>query len=86
MKHKTSHKLIRLPVVIDKTGWPRTTLQNKVKNGDLTKPISIGLRSIAWIEEEIDQVIGAMIAGKSKDEIKCLVKELHKSRVIMEEL
>jgi prophage regulatory protein len=80
MNYSTPSKLIRQPAVEDKTGWPNNTLRTRYKNGDFPRPISIGERSIAWVERECDQVIEAMIAGKSKKEIKELVAKLHAAR------
>lgn len=42
----------------------------------MTPPVSLGGRSVAWPEDEIIAINNALIAGKTKDEIKELVKKL----------
>ncbi|MRV75525.1 AlpA family phage regulatory protein [Duganella sp. FT92W] len=51
----TTRKFLRLPAVIEATGWSRTTIWRKVKAGVLPAPIPIGPKSIAWDAEEIAQ-------------------------------
>jgi prophage regulatory protein len=46
---------LRLPAVIQATGWSRTTIWRKVKAGVLPAPISIGPNTIAWDAAEIAQ-------------------------------
>lgn len=42
----------------------------------MTPPVNLGGRSVAWPEDEIIAINNALIAGKTKDEIKDLVKKL----------
>jgi prophage regulatory protein len=49
----TTKKFLRLPAVIEATGWSRATIWRKVKAGVLPAPIPIGPKSIAWDAEEI---------------------------------
>ncbi|WP_335589233.1 helix-turn-helix transcriptional regulator [Janthinobacterium sp. 1_2014MBL_MicDiv] len=51
----TTKKFLRLPAVIEATGWSRATIWRKVKAGVLPAPIPIGPKSIAWDAEEIAQ-------------------------------
>ncbi|KAK6020117.1 CP4-57 DNA-binding transcriptional activator domain protein [Ostertagia ostertagi] len=51
----TTKKFLRLPAVIEATGWSRATIWRKVKAGVLPPPIPIGPKSIAWDAEEIAQ-------------------------------
>jgi prophage regulatory protein len=44
---------LRLPAVIEATGWSRTTIWRKVKAGVLPAPIPIGPNTIAWDAAEI---------------------------------
>jgi len=76
--HQT--KLIREPKVIDRTGYSKTSLRTKVNKGEFPKPVNISERAVAWVETEVDQLIEALIAEKSKSEIKELVKEIHQGR------
>ena len=51
----TTKKFLRLPAVIEATGWSRATIWRKVKVGVLPAPIPIGPKSVAWDAEEIAQ-------------------------------
>jgi prophage regulatory protein len=48
----------RLPVVLEKTGVSRSTLRRFVKyDPTFPKPFKIGVRSMGWLEPEIDSWI-----------------------------
>ena len=72
--------LYRRPIVEQVTGYSRTGIYRRVKAGTFTKPVKIGANSVAWPENEIIALNKAIIAGKSDDEIKVLVAELHAAR------
>lgn len=50
---KQTKKLLRLPEVINRTGLPRSTIYLKIAQGTFPQPITLGERSVAWIENEI---------------------------------
>ncbi|ADW72814.1 MULTISPECIES: AlpA family phage regulatory protein [Rahnella] len=56
---ETSYKLIRLPKVIEKTGKSRTRIYEDIKNNAFPKQIKTGIRTVAWIEREIEEWIEA---------------------------
>ncbi|MBN8522097.1 MAG: AlpA family transcriptional regulator [Alphaproteobacteria bacterium] len=49
--------ILKLPKVIEKTGLSRASIYAFVKEGKFPKPISLGLRSVGWVEVEITQWI-----------------------------
>lgn len=51
-----------------------------IKNGLCTKPINVGPNSVVWLRNELETLRAAVIAGKSEDEIRQLVRELHRKR------
>lgn len=69
-------KLLRLPKTLGLTGKSRSAHYEDIQNGLMTPPVSLGGRSVAWPEDEIVAINNALIAGKTKDEIKDLVKKL----------
>jgi prophage regulatory protein len=73
-------KILRLPQVMDGCGFARSTVYLRVKQGLLTKPISIGPRSIGWPENEIHAINAARIAGHPEAEIQALVATLQANR------
>jgi len=73
--------LLRRAAVEQATGYSRSTIYRKIKGGLFSSPISIGGDRVAWPKSEIEALNKARIAGKSDDEIKQLVIELHAARV-----
>ena len=45
--------LLRLQQVMDRTGLGRSSIYAMARKGEFPKPIKIGLRSSAWLENEI---------------------------------
>ncbi len=47
-------KILRLPAVIDKTGLSRATIYLKISKKTFPSPISLGERSVGWLESEVE--------------------------------
>jgi prophage regulatory protein len=73
-------RILRIDAVCSETGRGRSSLYNDVKAGVLTKPVPIGANAIGWPAGEIRTLNQARIAGKSADQIRALVRELHEAR------
>ncbi len=74
-------RILRCPKVLDKTGYTRAPLYDKVTKGLFTRPIKLGgARSSGWPEHEVDAIIAAHIRGATDSEIKKLVERLHEQR------
>lgn len=73
-------KVIRLPDVINQSGLPKTTLFYRINEGLMPPSFSLGGRAVGFIEHEIQAVLATMAAGKSKDEIRALVRYLVEQR------
>ena len=64
-------RFIRLPEVLSRTGYGRTTIYRKMEDGSFPRSVKLGgpledpnafdCRAIAWIEEEVDQWMESMI-------------------------
>jgi len=63
-----------------RTGQSRSTIYQSIADGTLTRPVSLGARSVGWPEHEIDTINRARLAGAGKDEVKALVEKLHQAR------
>ena len=74
----------RKPATAAKFAIGFTLLNSKINDGLMPPPISLGARAVGWIDQELDQVLAAMIAGKSQDQIKTLVSHLVDQRQSME--
>lgn len=60
------HQIFRLPVVIKKTGLSRSTIYARIKEGTFPKPIQIGLRSVGWLEQDVELWFEQCINGLKK--------------------
>ena len=47
-------KIIRGPVVEDKTSWTRVTIWRAIRDNKFPAPIQLGPNSVGWFEDEID--------------------------------
>lgn len=54
-------RIIRLPDVKSRTGLAVSSIYSKIDTGDFPEPISLGARSVGWLEDEIDAWISKRI-------------------------
>jgi prophage regulatory protein len=73
-------KLVRRPALLELLQISKSTLYTKIQNGLWPAPVSLGLRAVAWISIENEQMLAAIIAGQTQEEIKQLVKTLEENR------
>jgi len=76
MNIKSFSKIIRRPEVLNKTGWSKSTLYNRINDGVFPTPISLGARAVGFVENECDKVVQAMIAGYTEQQLKILVQSI----------
>jgi len=55
-------KLMRLPAVIERTGYSRSWIYELINQEQFPKPVKIGTRAIAFIESEIEEFIQKLIS------------------------
>jgi prophage regulatory protein len=75
-----SKKILRLPQVMTECGLARSTVYLRIKQGLLTRPISLGPRSVGWPQAEIETINNARISEKSEDDIRALVTKIQANR------
>ena len=54
-------KILRLPVVLDRTGLSRSTVYLRVTEGRFPRPVSLGARAVGCIETEVEAWIARQI-------------------------
>jgi len=54
-------KILRLPIVLDRTGLSRSTVYQRVTEGRFPRPVSLGARAVGWIEAEVEEWIAGQI-------------------------
>jgi prophage regulatory protein len=57
-------RILRLPAVREKTGYPTTTIYDKMKRGEFPRPVELGPHSVGWVESEIDEHLRGLIAKR----------------------
>ena len=70
-KHTPQKRFIRLPEVLSRTGYGRTTIYRKMEDGSFPRSVKLGgppidpnvfdSRAVAWIEGEVEQWIESRI-------------------------
>ena len=74
---KPKTRLIRLPEVLSRTGYGRTSIYRKMEEGTFPKCLKLGppmedltqfdSRAIAWIENEVDQWVESRIEERDSN-------------------
>lgn len=75
-----ANSLLRLPSVLNATGYSRSSLYLLIQKKLWPKQVNLGARAVAWPASEVDALVSARIAGKSEGEIKALVAQLEAQR------
>jgi prophage regulatory protein len=75
-----SCQLLRRPAVESLTGYRRSAIYQRVADGLLPRPVSLGRRAVAWVASELERVNLARVAGADEDAIRALVAKLHADR------
>ena len=56
--------LIKLKKVIEKTTLGRSTIYEFMAKGTFPKQVSLGAKSVAWLESEVDDWIEEKVRGR----------------------
>lgn len=62
-----SHTVLRLPAVKSRTGLSRSSIYIRIADGTFPKPISLGVRAVGWLENEIDEWLAQRITLSRND-------------------
>ena len=54
MKHTNLMSFLRLPEVIQISGYRRTSIYEMIKAGNFPAPVHLGSRAVAWLESEVE--------------------------------
>jgi prophage regulatory protein len=54
-------KILRLPIVLDRTGLSRSTVYQRVTEERFPRPVSLGARAVGWIEADVEEWIARQI-------------------------
>jgi len=54
MKNTNLMRFLRLPEVIQISGYRRTSIYEMIKAGNFPAPVHLGPRAVAWLESEVE--------------------------------
>ncbi|HYC55705.1 MAG TPA: AlpA family transcriptional regulator [Candidatus Binatia bacterium] len=60
------HKILRLPAVKHSTGLSRSTIYLRVAQGSFPAPVSLGGRSVGWVEQDVQEWLQRRIEESRK--------------------
>ena len=60
--------VLRLPVVMARTGLSRSTIYAKIASGDFPEPINLGARAVGWISDEVEAWLVARVEASRNDD------------------
>jgi len=69
-------QIVRKPEVLNQFGFSRSVLYDRINNGLMPPPISLGSRAVGYLQHELDAVMTYIIAGRPNNEIKLLIKNM----------
>jgi prophage regulatory protein len=61
-----ANTILRLPAVKARTGLSRSTIYLRVSEGSFPRPLSLGARSVGWLESDVEGWITEKIARSRK--------------------
>jgi prophage regulatory protein len=56
-----AHKILRLPDVVDRVGFSRSTIYDFVSKGRFPAPVRIGVRAVGWLDTDINDWIDQQV-------------------------
>jgi prophage regulatory protein len=62
-------KIIRRKQVEARVGLSRSTIYEKIKSGSFPSPISLGSKSVGWIDSEIDEWLISQIEKSRRKQL-----------------
>jgi prophage regulatory protein len=77
--------ILRRKQVENLMGHRRSTIYNRIQGGLMTRPVSLGGRTVGWPATEVATLNAARIAGWSDSEIRVLVAKLEAARTTFAE-
>lgn len=64
-----ANKFLRLPIVSDRTGLPKSTIYLRIAQGTFPRPIRLGERSVGWLEEAIEGWLNGRIDASRQSDV-----------------
>ena len=62
-----THKILRLNAVTSRTGLSRSSIYEQISRGFFPRPISLGKRSVGWLDADVNNWIEERIEASRRD-------------------
>lgn len=59
-----SIRLLRLSAVLERVQLSKSEVYRRIDAGEFPMPVKLGLRSVAFVEREVDEYIAALVAAR----------------------
>ena len=64
MTSEQEHRILRLPQVVEKTGFKRSHIYNLMRAGQFPRSLPLGEREVGWDSVEVDAWVAARLAAR----------------------
>ena len=64
MTSEQEHRILRLPQVVEKTGFKRSHIYNLMRAGQFPRSLPLGERAVGWDSVEVDAWVAARLAAR----------------------
>jgi prophage regulatory protein len=58
--------ILRLSAVKARTGLSRSTIYQRIADGNFPKPVNLGARAVGWLETDVENFLAALIERSRK--------------------
>lgn len=81
LSESITYRLMRKNEVLHLIGVSKSSLYRMIASGHFPPSVVVGKKAVAWPEHEVREIVGTLVAGMSRDEIRCKVDEMKRNRV-----
>ena len=66
---RLNSKFLRLPQVIDRTGYRKTAIYERFQQGDFPRPVKLGPRAVGWLDSEVEEWMRSRLKARDAEEV-----------------
>ena len=70
-EHAAPVRMLRLSMVLDRTGLSKSALYRLIGEGSFPKPVRLGAQAVGWVESEVEQWIRDRVAESRAEAGRC---------------
>ena len=66
---RVNSKFLRLPQVIDRTGYRKTAIYERIQQGEFPRPVKLGPRAVGWLDTEVEEWMRSRLKARDAEEV-----------------